>query len=71
MPPECNACARQSRVSIARRFASASTIRCRSAHLVGVQLNFRLPWHSSMRRAKQCRIPQAVCRRSTVTRASR
>ena len=31
---------------------------CRSAHLVGVQLNFRLPWHSSMRRAKQCRIPR-------------
>ena len=51
LPPECNACARQSRVSIARRFASASTIRCRSAHLVGVQLNFCLPRHSSMRRA--------------------
>ena len=51
LPPECNACARQSRVSIARRFASASTIRCRSAHLVEVQTNFRLPRHSSMRRA--------------------
>ena len=48
--------ARRSRVSIAIRFASASIIRCRSAHLVGVQLNFRLPWHSSMRRAQQCRL---------------
>ena len=66
--------ARRSRVSIARRFASAPTIRCcaavggsaalrmrhtpcgcRSAHLVGVQPNFRLPEHSSMRRAQQCR----------------
>ena len=28
---------------------------CRSAHLVGVQTNFRLPEHSSMRRAQQCR----------------
>ena len=38
-------------IGFAIRFASASIIRCRSAHLVGVQLNFRLPWHSSMRRA--------------------
>ena len=37
------------------RFASASIIRCRSAHLVGVQPNFRLPPVSTMRRAKQCR----------------
>ena len=62
--------ARRSRVSIARRFASAPTIRCcaavggsaalrmrhtpcgcRSADLVGVQTNFRLLEHSSMRRA--------------------
>ena len=28
---------------------------CRSAHLVGVQPNFRLPPVSTMRRAKQCR----------------
>ena len=28
---------------------------CRSAYLVGVQPNFRLSRHSSMRRAKQCR----------------
>ena len=44
---------------------------CRSADLVGVQPNFRLPPVSTMRRAKQCRIPQAVCRRANVTRASR
>ena len=66
--------ARRSRVSIARRFASAPTIRCcaavggsaalwmrrtpcgcRSAHLVGVRSNFRLPPVPSMRRAQQCR----------------
>ena len=66
--------ARRSRVSIARRFASAPIIRCcaalggsaalrmrhtpcgcRSADLVEVQTNFRLPRHSSMRRAQQCR----------------
>ena len=44
---------------------------CRSAPLVEVQTNFRLLTVSSMRRAQQCRIPQAVCRRATVTRASR
>ena len=37
------------------RFASASIIRCRSAHLVGVRSNFRLPPVPSMRRAQQCR----------------
>ena len=66
--------AQRSRVSIARRFASAPTIRCcaavggsaalrmrhtpcgcRSADLVGVQPNFRLPPVSTMRRAQQCR----------------
>ncbi len=66
--------ARRSRVSIAKRFASAPTIRCcaavggsaalrmrhtpcgcRSAYLVGVRTNFRLPPVSTMRRAKQCR----------------
>ena len=57
--------------SAAIRFASASTIRSRSASLVAVQPNFRLTEHSTMRRAKQCRIPQAVCRRANVTRASR
>ena len=50
-----NACARRCRVRTARRFASAPTIRCRSADLVEVQTNFRLPRHSSMRRAQQCR----------------
>ena len=35
---------------------------CRSADLVEVLTNYRLPRHSSMRRAKQCRIPHAVCR---------
>mgnify|MGYP007130271753 CR=1 FL=1 len=33
------------------RFASASTTRCRSAHLAEVQPNFRLPPVSTMRRA--------------------
>ena len=37
--------------SIAIRFASASTIRCRSAYLAIVQPNSRLPRHLSMRRA--------------------
>ena len=64
-------CARCCRVSIARRFASASTIRYRSAHLVEVRSNHRLPPVSSMRRAQQRRILQAVCRRPNVTRASR
>ena len=53
------------------RFASVSTTRCRSVHLIEVQPNSRLPPASSMRRAKQCHIRHAVCRRSTVTRASR
>ena len=44
---------------------------CRSAHLVEVRSNFRLSPVSSMRRAQQCRIPNAVCRPTTVTRASR
>ena len=66
--------ARQSRVSTARRFASASIIRCcaavggsaalrmrhtpcgcRSAHLIEVQPNSRLPPVPTMRRAQQCR----------------
>ena len=58
-------------LGVARRFASAPIIRCRSAHLVEVQPNSRLPRHSSMRRAQQCRIRQAVCRQAIVTRASR
>ena len=66
-----NACARRCRVSVAIRFASASIIRCRSAYLVGVQPNSRLPRHYSMRRAQQCRIRHAVCRQANVTRASR
>ena len=41
--------------SIAIRFASAPIIRCRSAHLVEVCSNSRLPPVSTMRRAKQCR----------------
>ena len=65
------ACTRQSRVSIAIRFASAPIIRCRSAHLVEVRSNHRLPPVPTMRRAQQCRIRQAVCRRANVTRASR
>ena len=41
--------------SIAIRFASAPTTRCRSAHLVEVHSNSRLPPVSTMRRAQQCR----------------
>ena len=37
--------------SIAIRLASAPIIRCRSADLVGVLTNIRLPEHSTMRRA--------------------
>ena len=51
MLADCTAIARRSRVAVAIRFASASIIRCRSAHLVGVQPNSRLPRHYSMRRA--------------------
>ena len=40
---------------VAIRFASTPIIRCRSACLVVVQPNFRLPRHSTMRRAQQCR----------------
>ena len=38
MLADCTSCARRCRVSIAIRFASASIIRCRSAHLVEVHL---------------------------------
>ena len=48
-------CARRCRVGCCYTIWRASTIRCRSAYLVVVQPNFRLPEHSSMRRAKQCR----------------
>ena len=44
---------------------------CRSAHLVEVRSNHRLPPVATMRRAKQCRIRHAVRRRANVTRASR
>ena len=69
--PIATSCARRSRVAVAIRFASASIIRCRSAHLVEVQPNFRLPPVTTMRRAQQCRIRQAVRRQANVTRASR
>ena len=42
-------------LGVAIRFASAPIIRCRSAHLVEVRSNSRLPPVSAMRRAKQCR----------------
>ena len=51
MLADCTAIARRSRVAVAIRFASASIIRCRSAHLVKVRSNLRLPRHYSMRRA--------------------
>ena len=57
--------------SVAIRFASAPTTRCRSAHLVEVRSNSHLPPVSTMRRAKQCRIRHAVRRQANVTRASR
>ena len=43
--------ARRCRVSTARRFASAPTTRCRSAHLVEVRSNSHLPPVATMRRA--------------------
>ena len=49
----------------------APIIRCRSAHLVEVQPNFRLLPVPTMRRAQQCCIWHAVCRQANVTRASR
>ena len=63
--------ARQSRVGCCYTIRLASTTRCRSASLVEVQPNFRLPPVSTMRRAQQSRISQAVCRQTNVTRASR
>ena len=71
MLADCTSCVRQSRIYPCYTTWRTPIIRCRSAHLALVQPNFRLPEHSSMRRAKQCRIPQAVCRQSNVTRASR
>ena len=64
-------CARRCRVWICYTIWVTSTTRCRSADLVEVRTNFRLLGHSSMRRAQQCRIRQAVCRQAIVTRASR
>ena len=55
MPPEWNACARQSRVCPCYTTWCAPIIRCRSASLAVVQPNHRLPEHSTMRRAQQCR----------------
>ena len=63
--------ARRSRVGLCYTTWLAPTIRCRSAHLVEVQTNFLLPPVFTMRRAQQCRIRQAVCRQTNVTRASR
>jgi len=71
MLADCTSCVRQSRIYPCYTTWRTPIICCRSAHLALVQPNFRLPEHSSMRRAKQCRIPQAVCRQSNVTRASR
>ena len=45
--------ARRSRVGLCYTTWLAPTIRCRSAHLVEVQPNFRLPPVSTMRRAQQ------------------
>ena len=51
MLADATSCARRCRVGIAIRFASASIIRCRSAYLIEVRSNPRLPRHYSMRRA--------------------
>ena len=69
--PNALPCARLSRVCPCYTTWCAHTTRCHSACLVEVQPNHRLPRHSSMRRAQQCRIRQAVCRRANVTHASR
>ena len=49
-------CARRSRVSFARRFASASTTRCCSADLAQVQPNRRLPIIRYRGERQQCRL---------------
>ena len=69
MLTDCTAIARRSRVAVAIRFASASIIRCRSAHLVEVRSNLRLPRHSSMRRASA--MPHSVGSLSPGKRHSR
>ena len=51
MPPEWNACARQSRVCPCYTTWCAPIIRCRSASLAVVRPNHRLSGHSTMRRA--------------------
>ena len=51
MPPEWNACARQSRVCPCYTTWCAPIIRCRSASLAVVRPNHRLSKHSTMRRA--------------------
>ena len=60
---------RRCRVRTARRFASAPTICCRSAYLVGVQTNFRLLPVPSMRRASA--MPHSVCTLPPCYRRSR
>ena len=88
MPPEWNACARQSRVCPCYTTWCAPIIRCcaavggsaalrmrhtpcgcRSAHLVEVCSNFRLPRHYSMRRASA--MPHSVGSLSPDKRHSR
>ena len=51
MLADCTACVRRGRICPCYTTWCASIIRCRSADLVGVQTNFRLPRHCSMRRA--------------------
>ena len=71
MPLECE-CLRAAEPHLALLYdLICSYLRCRSASLVEVQPNHRLTEHSSMRRAQQCLIRQAVCRQAIVTRAPR
>ena len=52
---ESTACARRCRVCLCYTIWPTPIIRCRSASLAVVQPNHRLPEHSTMRRAQQCR----------------
>ena len=51
MLANATSCARRCRVECCYTIWPAPIIRCRSAHLVEVRSNFRLPRHPSMRRA--------------------
>ena len=64
LPPECNTCAAEPRLVLHIRFDFSSIIRCRSTHLVGSNLISVYRGTPQCGERQQCRIPQAVCRRS-------